>query len=81
MDISTLKIQFIEEFLKVKDDRLILKLSTILHAEQKDGSEYKLSKDELYAVEEGIEELEKGNSYSHKQVMDEMKHKYPDLFK
>lgn len=42
-------------------------------------SNYKLSKTERKAVEEAFEESEKGNVYSHEDVMIEAKQKYPNL--
>ncbi len=81
MDIQALKIQFIEEFLKLKDERIILKLSQVLRMEQQNEKQYKLSPEEMHTVEEGLQDFEKGNTYTHEEVMSEMKTKYPHLFK
>lgn len=42
-------------------------------------SNYQLSKAERMAVEEALEESEKGNIYSHEEVMTESRQKYPNL--
>jgi len=81
MDIQALKNQFIKEFLKLKDELIILKLSQVLSAEQQNEKQYQLSPEEMDAVEEGLQDFEIGNTYSHEEVMSEMKTKYPHLFK
>lgn len=81
IDIQALKIQFIEEFLRVSDERIVLKLAQVLHEEQQHGKKYELTPEELDAVEEGLLDLKKGTTYSHDEVMLEMNDKYPDLFK
>ena len=43
------------------------------------NSIYKLSKAEKIAIEEALEESEKGNFYSHGDVMKEAKLRYPNL--
>jgi len=42
-------------------------------------SKYNLSKAEWLAVEQALEESEKGHVYSHEDVMNEAKQKYPNL--
>ncbi|MBI9068257.1 MAG: hypothetical protein JEZ09_13265 [Salinivirgaceae bacterium] len=42
-------------------------------------SNYKLSKAERLAIEQALEESEKGNAHSHEDVMTEAKQKYPNL--
>ncbi|TAJ12145.1 hypothetical protein DMA11_13890 [Marinilabiliaceae bacterium JC017] len=81
MDIQALKIQFLQEFLKVRDKQVIKKLSKLLHEEQMKCKKYELTNEEVNAVEEGLQDFEKGNTYSHEEVMSEMKAKYPNLFK
>jgi len=42
-------------------------------------SNYKLPEDERKAIEDALEESEKGNTHSHEDVMFEAKQKYPNL--
>lgn len=43
------------------------------------SSSYELSKDEKAAVNEALEASKKGETYTHEQVMEEARGKYPNL--
>jgi predicted transcriptional regulator len=42
-------------------------------------SEYRLSETERQAIEEALEDSERGDVFSHEEVMNEAKRKYPNL--
>ncbi|NPA45564.1 MAG: hypothetical protein GXO49_08520 [Chlorobi bacterium] len=41
---------------------------------------YQLSDDERFAIEIGLKDLEEGNKLKHKDVMNNIKKRYPNLF-
>ena len=46
-----------------------------------DGKKVRLSSQEMEMIERGLKDVEEGRVYTHAEVMDQVKKKFPQLFK
>jgi len=68
MDLEARKYQFIQELVKVEDERVLEKLELVLKANQSDWFD-ELSKSEQTEIQIGLDQAEKGEFTSHEDVM------------
>ena len=72
MDIQSIKLKFIEDFLRLKNEQLILKLNELLNREKKNIYENSLKPMTINEFHKGIEQAEKdieeGNVFTQDQV-------------
>ncbi|MCD4790002.1 MAG: hypothetical protein K8R37_08390 [Bacteroidales bacterium] len=81
MNIETRKLHFIEDYLRIQSVSIIKKLETLLRIEQENNITTHLSESEKKAIDEGLNSIKNGKTFSHKEVMNEMRQKYPNLVK
>ncbi len=80
MDIRAIKLQFIEQYLKLEDESIIEKLYNTLRDEISQ-KRIPLSNEEKAAIDRGLEDVRKGRVLSGEQVRDRLRKKYPNLIK
>jgi hypothetical protein len=68
MNLETRKYQFIQELVKVEDERILEKLELVLKANQSDWFD-ELSDSEKAEIQIGLDQAEKGEFTSHEDVM------------
>ena len=68
MNLETRKYQFIQELVKVEDERVLEKLELVLKANQSDWFD-ELSESEQTEIQIGLDQAEKGEFTSHEDVM------------
>ncbi|MFH7016686.1 hypothetical protein [Flavobacterium sp. FlaQc-47] len=68
MNLETRKYQFIQELVKVEDERILEKLELVLKANQSDWFD-ELSDSEKAEIHIGLDQAEKGEFTSHEDVM------------
>lgn len=81
MDIQVKKLHFIEEYIKIKDESIIEKLSKTLKKEVLKLKRIPLTAQEIEAIKSGQEDIRDGRIHTHEDVMGKMKEKYPNLIK
>lgn len=80
MDVQAVKLQFIEQYLKVDDESIIEKLYNTLK-EEISNKRIALSKEEIAAIDRGQDDVKNGRVLSGKQVRNKLSKKYPNLIK
>jgi hypothetical protein len=68
MNLEARKYQFIQELVKVEDERVLEKLELVLKANQSDWFD-ELSESEKTEIQIGLDQAEKGEVVSHEDVM------------
>lgn len=68
MNLEARKYQFIQELVKVEDERVLEKLELVLKANQNDWFD-ELSESEKAEIQIGLDQAEKGEVVSHEDVM------------
>ncbi|KAF2512620.1 hypothetical protein [Flavobacterium foetidum] len=68
MNLEARKYQFIQELVKVEDERVLEKLELVLKANQSDWFS-ELSESEKIEIQIGLDQAEKGEVISHEDVM------------
>ncbi|MCP2026903.1 hypothetical protein L1276_002047 [Flavobacterium sp. HSC-32F16] len=68
MNLEARKYQFIQELVKVEDERVLEKLELVLKANQNDWFD-ELSESEKAEIQIGLDQAEKGEVESHEDVM------------
>ena len=68
MNLEARKYQFIQELVKVEDERVLEKLELVLKANQSDWFD-ELSESEQTEIQIGLDQAEKGEFTSHEDVM------------
>ncbi len=76
MDIQLEKYKLMEWLVGLEDETLISKLRNIQQSLSESGYSNDISKLEKTMIEIGLRDLAEGNSFSHDQVMEEIKEKY-----
>lgn len=76
MDIQALKLDLVEKILNTEKTSLLLQINTLFQNENADDWWDKLPTEIQESILAGIEDIEKGNIYSHEQVIQEAKQKY-----
>lgn len=77
MDIQAEKLELIKLLLETQKESVLEKIRLIFNAENQN---YKLSPQQVWAVEDAISSLENIGGISHEKVMDETMKKYPKYF-
>ena len=80
MDVHALKLQFIEQYLKVNDESIIKKLYNTLN-EEISNKRIPLSSEEKTAINKGLDDVKNGRVFTGDQVRDKLRKKYPNLIK
>ncbi|CAI8194567.1 MAG: Uncharacterised protein [Formosa sp. Hel1_33_131] len=77
MDIQLEKYKLIEWLMNLKDESVISKLKTIKSSVSKSSDwEGDISDTEKLLIEAGLKDIEKGNTFTHEQVMKEINEVY-----
>ena len=76
MDIQTLKIDLVQKILNSKDEKVLSKVNEIFLKESVDDWWDELPKEVQDSIIEGVQDINKGNIYTHEQVIQEAKSKY-----
>lgn len=75
MDIA-IKYRIISEIIKSKDERVLNAVKSLLNIEDEVDFWDELDEDDRAAVEEGLEQLDKGQYVSHESVRAEIKNRF-----
>jgi len=81
MDIQFEKRLFMEEYMKLKDESIIEKLSNTLKREVSKLKRLPITAQEREAIKSGQKDIKEGRTHTHEEVMDKMREKYPNLIK
>ena len=81
MDVQAVKLQFIEEYIKISDESIIEKLSNTLKEEISKKKRIPLSDREKAVIEKGLDDIKNGKTLTGEQVKAKMRKKYPNLIK
>ena len=81
MDIQVEKLLFMEQYMKLKDESIIEKLSNTLKKEVSKLKRLTLTLQEREAIKSGLKDIKEGRIQTHEEVMTKMKVKYPNLIK
>ena len=76
---SAEKRQELHNYIDQLDEASLEALYTIL--ETHTSNKISLTEAEKKAIDDGLASIEQGNTYTHEEVMNEMKEKYPNLYK
>jgi len=81
MDIQFEKRLFMEQYMKLKDESIIEKLSNTLKREVSKLKRLPITAQEREAIKSGQKDIKEGRIHTHEEVMDKMREKYPNLIK
>lgn len=81
MNIESMKLIFMEQYMKIKDETIIEKLWNTLNEEVSKTNRLSVSETERQAIRKGMKDVKEGNTHTHEQVMAKMRRKYPNLIK
>ena len=81
MDVQAVKLQFIEQYLKINDESIIEKLYNILREEISSKKRITLSDKEKDAINRGLDDVKNDRVISGDMVRDKLRKKYPNLMK
>lgn len=76
MDIPAEKYKLIEWLISIEDEAIILKLQDLRKEALESGESYRISDEEELSIQAGLKDLEEGNTFSHEEVMREVREKY-----
>ena len=76
MDIQSLKLDLVQKILNTDKASLLSKIDKIFQKEEKNDWWEKLPREIQESVMEGVDDIQKGNTFSHDQVIQEVKQKY-----
>ena len=76
MDLPAVKYELVEWLLSLKDESTVKRLQEIKKETQNFEESYKMSDTERFFLEAGLKDIEEGNTFSHEDVMKEVKEKY-----
>ncbi len=76
MDIQTLKLDLVLKIINIEKPTLLHEINKILQKESKTDWWDKLPLEVQESIMEGLENVKKGNVYTHEQVVQEAKKKY-----
>lgn len=76
MDILTEKYRLIEWLMALEDESIIEKLQEMRKESRVSGESYHISEPEAVFIKAGLKDLEEGRTYSHEEVMKEVREKY-----
>ena len=76
MDIQTLKLDLVSKIINIEKPALLIEINKILQNENKTDWWDKLPEEVQESILEGMDNVQKGNVYSHENIMQEAKQKY-----
>lgn len=76
MDIQTLKLDLVSKIINIEKPALLIEINKILQKENKTDWWDKLPEEVQESILEGMDNVQKGNVYSHENIMQEAKQKY-----
>ena len=76
MDIQSLKLDLVQKILNTDKPSLLSKIDKIFQKEEKNDWWDQLPIEIQDSIKEGIDDIHKGNTFSHDQVVQEAKQKY-----
>lgn len=76
MDIQSLKLDLISKIINVDKPALLIEINNILQKENKTDWWDKLPEEVQDSILEGMDDVQKGNVFSHEHIMQEAKQKY-----
>ena len=76
MDIQTLKLDLVSKIITIEKPALLIEINKILQKENKTDWWDQLPEEVQQSILEGMEDVQKGNVYTHENVMQEAKQKY-----
>jgi len=76
MDIPALKLDLVQKILNTENPAVLFKIVTIFQKEVEKDWWDQLPQEVQESIFEGIQDIEKGNIFTHDQVMQEAKQKY-----
>ncbi|HAZ03467.1 MAG: hypothetical protein A2W90_16560 [Bacteroidetes bacterium GWF2_42_66] len=76
MDIQSLKLNLVQKILNTEKPSLLSKIDRIFQREEKNDWWEQLPIEIRDSIMEGIDDIQKGNTFSHDQVIQEAKQKY-----
>ena len=76
MDIQTLKLDLVKKIINLEKPGLLMKINQLLLNEKTTDWWDKLPQEVQDSILEGLDDIHKGNLYSHEQVIEEARQKY-----
>jgi TRAP-type C4-dicarboxylate transport system substrate-binding protein len=76
MDIQTLKLDLVKKIINTEKPVLLIKINNLLLNEKSEDWWDKLPRDVQKSIMDGLDDVEKGNLFTHEQVVEEAKQKY-----
>jgi hypothetical protein len=76
MDIQTLKLDLVKKIINTEKPALLIKINKLLLDEKAEDWWDKLPQEVQDSIMAGLEDVQKGNLFTHEQVIEEAKQKY-----
>ena len=76
MDIQTLKLNLVSKIINIEKTSLLIEINKILQKENKTDWWDKLPVEVQDSIMEGMDDIQKGDVFTHEQVIQEAKQKY-----
>jgi predicted transcriptional regulator len=76
MDIQTLKLNLVSKIINIEKTSLLIEINKILQKENKKDWWDKLPVEVQESIMEGMDDIQKGDVFTHEQVIQEAKQKY-----
>ncbi len=76
MDIQTLKLDLVSKIISIDKPAILIEINKILQKEFKTDWWDQLPEEVQESILEGMDDVQKGNIFSHEQIMQEAKQKY-----
>ncbi len=76
MDIQTLKLNLVSKIINIEKTSLLIEINKILQKENKTDWWDKLPVEVQESIMEGMDDIQKGDVFTHEQVIQEAKQKY-----
>jgi predicted transcriptional regulator len=76
MDIQTLKLDLVERIVKSENASILIKIKKLFQPEETDDWWEGLPREVQDSITEGLNDVDKGNVFTHEQIISEAKQKY-----
>ena len=76
MDIQTLKLDLVSKIINIEKPSLLIEINKILQKENKTDWWDKLPEEVQESIMEGMDDVQKGDVFTHEQIIQEAKQKY-----
>ncbi|MCF8236477.1 MAG: hypothetical protein K9H13_12390 [Bacteroidales bacterium] len=76
MDIQTLKLNLVSKIISIDKPAILIEINKILQKESKTDWWDQLPEEVQESILDGMDDVQKGNVFSHEQIMQEAKQKY-----